>query len=114
MSSVLCNDCACENVACGKCMCLQYTQVCADHASNVSSWRSHFNNSSERPPWSTRSQIVCERQRPFHDAVGSFAINSLAISDEMWFLTADPVVGMPMILTEVPQGKNFGSFFKKH
>ena len=32
----------------------------------------------------------------------------------MWFLTADPVVCIPMILTEFPQGKNCGSFFKKH
>ena len=42
------------------------------------------------------------------------AINSLAIADEMWFLTAGPVVCIPMILTEFPQGKNCGSFFKKH
>ena len=32
----------------------------------------------------------------------------------MWFLTAGPVVCIPMILTEFPQGKNCGSFFKKH
>ena len=46
--------------------------------------------------------------------VGYFAINSLAISGEMCFLTAGPVVCIPMILTEFPQGKNFESFFKKH
>ena len=33
---------------------------------------------------------------------------------EMWFLTADPAVCTPMILTEFLQGKNCGSFFKKH
>ena len=43
-----------------------------------------------------------------------FAINSLAISDEMWFLTAGPVVCIPMIFTEFHQGKNCGCFFKKH
>ena len=32
-----------------------------------------------------------------------FAINSLAISDEMWFLTAGPVICIPMILTEFPK-----------
>ena len=32
--------------------------------------------------------------------VGYIAINSLAISDEMWFLTADPVVCISMVLTE--------------
>ena len=30
--------------------------------------------------------------------VGYIAINSLAISDEMWFLTAGPVVGIPIDL----------------
>ena len=33
---------------------------------------------------------------------------------EMWFLTAGPVVSMPMILAELPERKNCGSFFKKH
>ena len=42
------------------------------------------------------------------------AINSFVVSDEMWCLTADPVVGIPVILTEFPQGKHCGSFFKKH
>ena len=28
MSSVLCNDCACENVACGRCICPHEDQVC--------------------------------------------------------------------------------------
>ena len=32
----------------------------------------------------------------------------------MWFLTADPVVCIPMVLTEFPERKNCGSFFKKH
>ena len=32
----------------------------------------------------------------------------------MWFLTADPVVCIPMVLTELPERKNCGSFFKKH
>ena len=45
---------------------------------------------------------------------GFVAINSLAIFGEMWFLTAGPVVSVPMILTELPEGKNCGSFFKKH
>ena len=40
--------------------------------------------------------------------------NSLAISDEMWFLTADPVVGKPMIFAELPKWKICGCFFKKH
>ena len=43
---------------------------------------------------------------------GHIAINCLAISDEMWFLTAGPVVSIPMILTEFPRGKHCGSFFK--
>ena len=29
------------------------------------------------------------------------------------FLTAGPVVGIPMILSELPERKNCGSFFKK-
>ena len=33
------------------------------------------------------------------------AINSLAILGKMWFLTAGPVVGRPMILTEFPPMK---------
>ena len=33
---------------------------------------------------------------------------------EMWFLTAGPVVGIPMILAEFPERKTCGSFFKKH
>ena len=37
-----------------------------------------------------------------------YAINSLAISDEMWFLTADPVVCTPMILTEFPKERTEG------
>ena len=40
--------------------------------------------------------------------------NALAISDEMWFLTAGPVVCVPMVLTQLPQGKNCGNFFKKN
>ena len=32
----------------------------------------------------------------------------------MWILTAFPVIRVPMILTEFPQRKNCGSFFKKH
>ena len=30
-------------------------------------------------------------------------MNSLAIFDEMWFLTADPVVSIPMIIAELPE-----------
>ena len=45
---------------------------------------------------------------------GYIAINALAIFGEMWFLNAGPVVGIPMVLTEFPQGKHSGSFFKKH
>ena len=41
------------------------------------------------------------------------AINSLALSDEMWFLTAGPVVCTPMVLAEFRERKNCGSFFKK-
>ena len=33
---------------------------------------------------------------------------------EMWFVTAVPVVGIPMILAELPERKNCGCFFKKH
>ena len=43
-----------------------------------------------------------------------FAINSLALVGKVWFLTAGPVVCMPMILTELPETKNCGSFFEKH
>ena len=32
----------------------------------------------------------------------------------MWFLTAGPVVGIPLIVAELPERKNCGSFFKKH
>ena len=32
----------------------------------------------------------------------------------MWFLTAGPAVRTPMILTELPERKNCGSFIKKH
>ena len=38
----------------------------------------------------------------------------LAIFGEMWFLTAGPVVSIPMILAEFPERKNCGNFFKKH
>ena len=31
------------------------------------------------------------------------SINSLAISDEMWFLTAGPMVCIPMIFAEIPK-----------
>ena len=41
------------------------------------------------------------------------AINSLAFFGEMWFLTAGPMVHLPIILTELPERKNCGSFFKK-
>ena len=34
------------------------------------------------------------------------AINSFAIFGETWFLTAGPVVGIPMILAELPERKN--------
>ena len=40
--------------------------------------------------------------------------NSLAIYGEVWFLTAAPVVRIPMILAELPERKNCESFFKKH
>ena len=46
--------------------------------------------------------------------VRHIAISSLAISDEMWFLTVDAVVCIPMILTEFHQGENSRNFFKKH
>ena len=32
----------------------------------------------------------------------------------MWFLTAGPVINLPMILAELPDRKNCGCFFKKH
>ena len=38
----------------------------------------------------------------------------LAFFGEMWFLTAGPVVSIPMILAELPEKKNCGSWFKKH
>ena len=41
------------------------------------------------------------------------AINSLALFGEMWFLTACPLEGIPVILAELPERKNFGSSFKK-
>ena len=45
--------------------------------------------------------------------VWSIANNSFAIFGEMWFLTTGPVLGIPMILAELPETKNCGSFFKK-
>ena len=44
----------------------------------------------------------------------NMAINYLAIFGEVWFLTAGPAVSIPMILAELPERKNCGSFFKKH
>ena len=35
-------------------------------------------------------------------------------NDTMLFLTADPVVCVPMVLEELPERKNCWSFFKKH
>ena len=35
--------------------------------------------------------------------VGSIAINSLALFGEMWFLTAGPMAGLPMIVAELPE-----------
>ena len=46
--------------------------------------------------------------------VRCFAFDSFAIFGEMWFLTTGPVVGVPMILAELPQLENCGCFFKKH
>ena len=63
--------------------------------------------------WALRKNSLIN-QEPQRYIVGFFATNSHAISDEMWFLTAGPAVGIPMILTEFPQGQNCGSFFKKH
>ena len=42
--------------------------------------------------------------------VGYIAINLLVIFDEMWFLTAGPVVSIHMILAELPERKNCGVF----
>ena len=46
--------------------------------------------------------------------VCNIAINSLAISGEICFLTTGPVVGFSMIFAELPERKNCGSFFKNH
>ena len=46
--------------------------------------------------------------------VRKIAINFPALFGEMWFLTAGPVACIPMILTDLLQGKNCGSIFKKH
>ena len=56
---------------------------------------------------------LATRDSEWHIA-GYVAINSLAIFVEMWFLTAGPVVGIPMIPAELPEWKNCGSVFKKH
>ena len=45
--------------------------------------------------------------------VGYIAINSLAISDEMWFLTAGPVVCIPMILTEFSRVEEMREFLQE-
>ena len=45
--------------------------------------------------------------------VGYIAINSLDISDGMWFLTADPVVSIPMILAELPPRKELREFLQE-
>ena len=42
-----------------------------------------------------------------------FAINSLAIFGEMWFLTAGPVVSIPMVLTKFPRGKELREFLQE-
>ena len=36
-----------------------------------------------------------------------------SIPDEMWFLTAGPVVNIPMILTGFPQGKELREFLQE-
>ena len=41
------------------------------------------------------------------------ALYPSATYNELWFLTAGPVVCIPMILTEFPERKNCGSFFEK-
>ena len=46
--------------------------------------------------------------------VGFIAINSLAVCDEMWILTAFPMIRIPMFLAESPQRKHCMSFLKKH
>ena len=46
--------------------------------------------------------------------VWHIAINSLAFFGEMWFLTAGPVVGTPMILAELPESENCRCIFEKH
>ena len=38
-----------------------------------------------------------------HSLIFFFAVNSLALFGEMWFLTACAVVGIPMIFRELPR-----------
>ena len=40
--------------------------------------------------------------------------NFLPFWGELWFSTAGPQVGIPLILAEFPERKNCGCFFKKH
>ena len=67
-------------------------------------WRSSWSCSWGRTRWLTRNH---EQYR-----VRYTANSSLALFGEMWFLTAGPVVGVPMILAELPERKNFGCFFR--
>ena len=41
------------------------------------------------------------------------AINSLAIFGEMWFLTAFPVVCVPVVLTKFPREKELREFLQE-
>ena len=69
-------------------------------------WRGRWRRSRERTRWYSRNHKWY--------IVGYIAINSLALSDEKWFLTAVLLLYTPMILKEFHQGKNCGSFLKKH
>ena len=54
---------------------------------------------------------VVEEERADHIwyTVGFFAISSLDISEEMWFWTADPVVCIPMVLTDFTMKRTAGA-----
>ena len=69
-------------------------------------WRGRWTRSGGRTRWYSRNHKWY--------IVWHIAINSLEFFDEMWFLTAFPVMYVPMFFAEFRQWKHCGSFLKKH
>ena len=64
--------------------------------------------------WKSRCGVLLRNSYHKWYKVRYIAINPFVSPDEMWFLTAGPVVSIPMILAWLSERKDCGCFFKKH